>query len=172
MTIGRGLTVSRFPRGICRTRFMALGMEVTIREPLSTRRRSLPTSVLPSAAARRVVGIKCASCAEVTYTTRSPETVTEFAFCARTKWEEDNGAENKVPEHVRPRNRVVACEVEDWGMLITRMTSQAFPKSTQGMNRLESTSSDRKLGIRGTAEQVLAYIRTPCHYDRDRLGHV
>src|SRR6266852_6758714 len=150
MTIGRGLTVSRFPRGICRTRFMALGIDVTIREPLSTRRRSLPTSVHPSAAARRVVGIKCASCAEVTYTTRSPDTVTEFAFCARTRWAEDNRAENKVPEHVRPRKREVACEVEDWEMSITRTTSQAFPKSTQGTNRLESISSDRMSRIRGT----------------------
>lgn len=172
MTIGRGLRVSRFPRGICRTRFMALGMEVTIREPLSTRRRSLPTSVLPSAAARRVVGIKCASCAEVTYTTRSPDTVTEFAFCARTREEEDNGAENKVPEHVRPRKREVAREAEDWEMSITRMTSQAFPKSIQGINRLESISSDRCYGLEAQQEQVLAYIRTPCHYDGDILGHV
>lgn len=120
-----------------------LGMEVTIREPLSTRRRSLLTFVLPSAVARRAVVIKCASCAEVTYTTRSPDTVTELAFCERTRWEEDKVAENKVPEHVIPRKREVACEVEGWKTSITRMTSQAFPKSTQGMNRLELISSGR-----------------------------
>jgi hypothetical protein len=116
---------------------MVLGTEVTIREPLSTRRRSLPTSVLESAAARRDVETKCASCAEVAYTMRSPETVNEFAFCARIRGEEDNGAENKVPERVRPRKREVAGEVEDWGMSIARATSQAFPKSTQGISRLE-----------------------------------
>jgi len=106
MTIGRGLTVSRLPRGICKTRFVVLGMEVTIREPLSTRRRSLLSlliSVPGSAAASKEVEVKCASCAEVVYTTRSPDTVKEFTFCARVRGEEDNGAENKVPEHVMPR---------------------------------------------------------------------
>jgi hypothetical protein len=82
---------------------MVLGMEVTIREPLSTRRRSLLISVPGSAAASKEVEIKCASCAEVVYTTRLPDTVKEFAFCARVRGEEDNGAENKVPEHVMPR---------------------------------------------------------------------
>jgi len=150
MTIGRGLTVSRFPRGICRTRLMVLGTEVTIREPLSTQRRSLLTSVPASAAARMEMEIKCASCAEVVYTTRSPDTVKEFAICARVRGEQDNGAENKVPEFVRPKKREVPGRVEDWETSITRTTSQAFPKSTQGMSRPESISSDRTSGIRGT----------------------
>lgn len=128
-----------------------LGMEVTIREPLSTRRRSLPTSVLASAAARREVGTKCASCAEVAYTTRSPEIAKEFALCARVRGEEDSGAENKVPEYVRPRKREVAGEVEDFEMSISRTTSQAFPKSTQGMSRPESISSDRMSRSKQTA---------------------
>jgi hypothetical protein len=140
-TIGRGFTVSRFPRGICRTRLIVLGMEVTIREPRSTRRRSLPTSVLASVVARRGAETKCASCAKVVYTTKSPETVKEFAFCARARGEEDGVADNKVPEHVRPRKRDVADEVEVLGMSITRTTSQAFPKSTRGTRLLESISS-------------------------------
>jgi hypothetical protein len=80
MTIGRGFMVSRFPRGICSTKLIALGMEVTIREPRSTRRRSPSTLVLASVAARSDAGTKCASCDKVVYTTRSPEIVKEFAF--------------------------------------------------------------------------------------------
>jgi hypothetical protein len=40
ITSGRGDIVSKLPRGIWRTRFMALGTTVTILEPLSTRRFS------------------------------------------------------------------------------------------------------------------------------------
>lgn len=136
MTIGRGFTVSRFPRGICRTRLMVLGTEVTIREPRSTQRRSPPKSALEPAVARTEAETKWASCAKVVYTTKSPETVKEFAFCARVRGEEEGVADNKIPEHVRPRKRDVAEEVEDCGMSITRTTSQAFPKSTQGMSFL------------------------------------
>src|SRR5579863_2871277 len=141
MTIGRGFTVSRFPRGICRTRLIVLGTEVTIREPRSTRRRSPPTSALASTAARSEAETKWASCAKVVYTTKSPETVKEFTFCARVRGGEEDVADNKVAEHVRPRKRGVDEEVEDFGMSITRTISQAFPKSTQGMSLLEPISS-------------------------------
>jgi hypothetical protein len=119
---------------------MVLGTEVTIREPRSTQRRSPPTSALASAVARSEAETKWASCAEVVYTTKSPETVKEFAFCARVRGEEEGVADNKIPEHVRPRKSDVAAEVGDCGMSITRTTSQAFPKSTQGMSLLESIS--------------------------------
>jgi len=39
-TKGRGLIVSRFPRGIWRTKLIELEIEVTMRDPLSTLRRS------------------------------------------------------------------------------------------------------------------------------------
>jgi hypothetical protein len=115
---------------------MVLGTEVTIREPRSTQRRSPPKSALEPAVARTEAETKWASCAKVVYTTKSPETVKEFAFCARVRGEEEGVADNKIPEHVRPRKRDVAEEVEDCGMSITRTTSQAFPKSTQGMSFL------------------------------------
>src|SRR5947208_2587994 len=143
MTIGRGFTVSRFPRGICRTRLIVLGTEVTMREPRSTRRCSPPTSALASAVARWDAETKCASCAKVVYTTKSPEIVKEFAFCARVRGEEDNVADNKVPEHVRPKKRDVADELVDWEMSTTRTTSQALPTSTQAMRCLELISSNR-----------------------------
>jgi hypothetical protein len=108
----------------------------------------------------------------VVYTTKSPETVKEFAFCARVRGEEDDVAENKVPEHVRPRKRDVAGEVEDWEMSITRTTSQALPKSTHGMSRLESISSSRVSGHRYQLDRVLAYIQTPCHYDGELRLHM
>ena len=126
-----------------------LGTEVTMREPRSTRRCSPPTSILASAVARRDAETKCASCTEVVYTTKSPEIVKEFAFCARVRGEEDNVADNKVPEHVRPRKRDVAAdESEDWGMSITRTTSQGLPKSTQGMSRLVPISSNRVSSVK------------------------
>lgn len=46
-TKGRGLIVSRFPRGICRTRLIVLGTAATMREPRSTRRFSHSCSFLP-----------------------------------------------------------------------------------------------------------------------------
>lgn len=150
MTIGRGFMVSRFPRGICNTKLIALGMEVTIREPRSTRRRSLTTAVLASAVARTKAGTKCTSCDKVVNTTRSPEIVKEFAFCASVRGG-DVPAEKSVPERERPRNREVG---EGRGMSITLTTSQGNPNSTRSTSWLESLSSVRgcqnvKIGMSG-----------------------
>lgn len=51
--IGLGFIVSKFPRGICKTKLIVLGTAVTMREPRSTRRLSqlwsseVPPSVEP-----------------------------------------------------------------------------------------------------------------------------
>ena len=74
ITRGRGLIVSKFPLGICKTKLMELGTTVTIRDPRSTRRRShcgipvpcdAPSCSIPNHCCNAMIGAKNASCEDV-----------------------------------------------------------------------------------------------------------
>lgn len=93
ITNGRGLIVSRLPRGICKTRLIELGTTTTIRDPLSTLRFShsgcfpppLPTSSNSCRSALR--GMNIHSCALVVKMMYPEPMVYDVAFDARrTCW--------------------------------------------------------------------------------------
>lgn len=111
ITSGRGLIVSRLPRGICSTRLIALGTATTIRDPRSTLRRSHSTgrsfTVSPSHAktpGRDAIGANTASCVLVVKMMKAGASVNDVVFADSMRVSSNERDAYNLPDLARPMN--------------------------------------------------------------------
>lgn len=109
MTNGRGLIVSRFPRGICKTRLIELGTATTILDPLSTFRVSQlegssfgTPSCCSKTCGRVFTGAKIASCALVVKMTNPDAIANEVVFDESSRVSPSDWEAYSLPDFARP----------------------------------------------------------------------
>lgn len=110
ITKGRGLIVSRFPLGICKTRLIELGTATTILDPLSTLRVGqssgisfgAATSVCSKSLGSKATGAKTTSCRVVVKMTKPEAMENEVVFLDIVRDSSSDFDSYSLPDFARP----------------------------------------------------------------------